>query len=94
MKEVKYMAYAGFEDVPPLAKKLYDEREEFRKNLTFLDQIAQSYNKVVSKANGPEQDLLSVKMTKLDKIIDDGVNKIKWEDPGKLYIYGNTQKHN
>jgi hypothetical protein len=82
MKEVKYMAYAGYMEVPSLARKLYDEREMFRKNLTFLDQIAQSYNKVVNKANGPEQDLLAAKMSEIEKIIEDGVTKIKWSDPG------------
>lgn len=84
MKEVKYMEYSEFTDVPSLAKKLHDEKDVFRKNLIFLDQIAQAYNKVLTKSNGPERKLLQTKINQIDKIVQDGIEKIKWSDSSKF----------
>lgn len=83
MKEVKYMECAGFNDIPPLAQKLVDERTVFRKNLLFLDRIAYSYNKILNSSNPQERELLHSKMKEIDAKIQTGSYKIRWSDTGK-----------
>lgn len=81
MKEVKYMQQAGYENIPAIAKKISDEKETFRRNLIFLDQIAHLYNKVLNSSNAVEHELLSFKVKAIDATLQDGITKIRWSNP-------------
>jgi hypothetical protein len=82
LKDVKYMQMAGFEaeKIPPEALALYEKKDVFRKNLIHCDQVARWYNKINNSATPVEAVLLENKVGKLDKIIKQGENELKWSD--------------
>ncbi|ODN03963.1 Dynein beta chain, ciliary [Orchesella cincta] len=82
MKEVQYLTLAGYEDIPATVNQIYGEKEVYRKNLVFLDQIAHSYNKILKSATPAEKEVLKAKLADIDKVLKDGKEQLKWSDPG------------
>ncbi|CAG7732677.1 unnamed protein product [Allacma fusca] len=90
LKEVKYMRLAGFEDIPAEATKLYDKKDAFRKNLTHLDQITRAYNRAHRLANSVELSLLQPTIAKIDEVLKEGEDSIKWSDEDKIWPFIET----
>lgn len=80
------MQLAGYSDIPSTASKIYGEKEIFRKNLSLLDEIAHSYNKILRSANPSEQLVLKGKFKKIDEVLKEAKEKLTWSDSGTGYI--------
>ena len=66
---------------------MYEKRNTIRKNLTYLDKIAQSYNRVQRLANQVEIGLLQPNIDSVDGIILEGENDIKWENEDRIWPF-------
>lgn len=76
------MQLVGYDDIPGTASKIFKDKEIFRKNLSFLDQIAHSYNKILRSANNSEREILKGKLKGIDDVLKEGKEKLTWSHSG------------
>lgn len=83
------MKLLGYSNVPETANKIFNDKAIFRKNLSFLDQIAHAYNKILRSANNAEREILKGKLKKIDEVLKEGKEKLTWSDSGngKIITY-------
>lgn len=85
------MQLVGYEDIPATASKIFSEKEIFRKNLTFLDQVAHSYNKILKNANLSEREILKGKLKKIDDVLKEGKEQLTWSHSGASKIFAHIK---
>jgi len=80
LREVKYLLLLGI-DVPEKASSLYEKVDTYRSQSGNLDIIVGMYNDILTKLLPVEKPLLAKKIETINRILQPGIDKLKWNTP-------------
>lgn len=81
LKEVKYLGMLKKYEIPAEATAIHENNDQYRKFITSLDYMVDSYNKILIEASKEEKPLIASELKKIDAELENGEKHLKWKSP-------------
>ncbi|XP_072275197.1 dynein axonemal heavy chain 11-like [Pyxicephalus adspersus] len=81
LREVKYLQFLHFSNIPEMAKSLYVKRKTFQKHIGNLDLIAQWFNRLQKTILQVEKELIHEELQQIYEKLEPALSFLTWQMP-------------